>query len=133
MAMPDTDDQFASPNILVVEDDPSIRLLLAEELRDAGFVVIEAASADEALEYFLSHQPVDLVFTDVQMPGSIDGLELARRLHGLAPALPLIVTSGAIGRDTVDPAFRYIAKPYRMDDVRELVRSALNLPSRDHA
>ena len=65
-------------HVLIVEDDVLIRVLLADELRDAGLRVIEAANADEALSIFEAGAQVDLLFTDVQMPGSIDGVELGQ-------------------------------------------------------
>jgi len=112
-------------HVLIAEDDPSIRALLADDLRRAGLAVSEAASADEALQLYLSLDQVDLVFTDVQMPGSLDGLGLAARLTALDPTLPLIVTSGAVPQEAVNPAFGFIAKPYRMSNARRLVFSLL--------
>ena len=84
-------------HVLIVEDDVLIRVLLADELRDAGLRVIEAANADEALSIFEAGAQVDLLFTDVQMPGSMDGVELARRIKTIHPALPIILTSGNAG------------------------------------
>lgn len=66
------------PTVLVVEDDVLIRLSVADALRSAGLDVIEAATGDEALTVLASSATVDLVFTDIQMPGSTDGLELAQ-------------------------------------------------------
>src|ERR1700722_20133779 len=81
-------------NILVAEDDPVLRYTLAESLRLEGHDVMEAVSADEAATILASLAVVDLVITDVQMAGSMDGLELARRIRADRPSLPVIVVSG---------------------------------------
>lgn len=80
--------------ILVVEDDPLIRLSIAEELRDAGFEVIEAVDADEALELYEVLGPFSLVFTDVRMPGTINGIALADELRRRNPSMPILITTG---------------------------------------
>src|ERR1700675_3394458 len=80
--------------VLVVEDDVLIRLSVAEALRSAGLDVIEAATGDEALMVLGSSATVDLVFTDIQMPGSTDGLALAQIARQTRPSLKIIVTSG---------------------------------------
>lgn len=127
MAIPDPDDDPAPMHILVVEDEPLIRAVLADELRDAGFCVVEAANADEALDYVRSNQPFDLLFTDVQMPGTIDGLELARKLRQLHPSLPMIITSGAIAADQVKDGAQFLPKPYRQDAALALVFTVLGV------
>lgn len=80
--------------ILLVEDEVLIRFFLAEELRALGHVVLEAATADEALALLASGIEVDLLLTDVRMPGSLDGAALARRLRQDRPAMRIIVVSG---------------------------------------
>jgi CheY-like chemotaxis protein len=82
------------PTVLVVEDEFLIRMLVADELRSLGFAVIEAGSADEAFPILLSDAPVHVLFTDVRMPGSMDGVELARRARSARPAIRVIMTSG---------------------------------------
>ena len=113
--------------ILVVEDDVLMRTMIAEELRGAGLSVIEAASADEALSCFAAGAAIDLLFTDVQMPGSIDGLELARRVSRLRPALPVIVTSGA-GRPSAGVAGSFLPKPYDIERAVSTVLDMLGAP-----
>lgn len=130
MAMPDPDDDLWPIYILVVDDEPLVRLLLADTLRDAGFTVAEAASADEALTYCHAHQNVDLVFTDVQMPGSMNGIELVAALHDLNPFLPVIVTSGGVGREDV-PDVPFIAKPYELEKAQALVFATLKISPKD--
>ena len=83
--------------ILIAEDEVLTRMVLAEELRDAGFFVVEASNADDAIAYLRTDSQIDLVFSDIHMPGSIDGLELARRLRVEHPTLPVILSSGRQG------------------------------------
>jgi CheY-like chemotaxis protein len=84
----------ASASVLLVEDEALIRTVVAEGLRDEGFTVIEAANAAEALAVLASGLPVDLLFTDVRMPGTMDGLALARVVMRTRPDIGILVTSG---------------------------------------
>ena len=116
--------QAASPRarILIVEDEVLTRMALAEELRDAGYSVVEAANADAAMAYLNTTGQIDLVFSDVKMPGSMDGLELARRLSVEHPSLPVLLSSASSqGVDAV------ISKPYRMERVLSIISKALRL------
>ena len=94
-----------------------VRLIGSDTLTDAGFEVVEAGSADKALRILERHGEVDVLFTDIRMPGSMDGLELARVVHERWPAMKILVTSG----DTFPPSSaiaddgRFLAKPYRTD------------------
>jgi CheY-like chemotaxis protein len=116
--------QPASPlaRIVVVEDEVLTRMVLAEELRDAGYFVVEASNADDAMAYLQSGNQVDLVFSDIQLPGSMDGLELARRLRVERPSLPIILTSS---RRSPEGVAIFIAKPYRMERVISIISQAL--------
>jgi two-component system, response regulator PdtaR len=101
----------ASPvKVLVVEDEPLVRFTLAEELRGLDVSVIEAATADEAWQYLTNGAYVDLVFTDIQMPGSMNGLQFAARLRDEYPAIKVIVTSSTI--DAHEPFTPFVRKPY---------------------
>jgi CheY-like chemotaxis protein len=106
--------------VLVVEDDILVRLTAADYLRDAGYSVIEAANGAEALDVFASGEPVDVVFTDVQMPGAMDGLMLARWVRDHRPETEVLVTSGKSG-DGVSSGLiagdAFFPKPYRLDAV----------------
>ena len=109
------DSAAASRTILVVEDETLIRLLAADSLEESGYRVLEAADATEALRILEEHDEVDVLFTDVNMPGPLDGLDLAGMMHDRRPDLGLIITSG---RGTPDLArlpltSLYLAKPYR--------------------
>jgi CheY-like chemotaxis protein len=99
--------------ILVVEDESLIRLMVAEALRDAGFGVVEAGTADEALAILQNDAPVDLVFADVRMPGTMDGVALAGLLRITRPDLKIAVASG-YSPDWPSPnlADAFIGKPY---------------------
>ena len=80
--------------ILVVEDETLIRLWAADLLEENGFSVLEAEDADAALKVLESRPDVKLLFTDVQMPGSLNGMELAREVHARWPHILLVITSG---------------------------------------
>ena len=112
--------------VLLVEDEVLVRTPIAHRLRGAGFVVIEAANADEAWSYLRSGAPVNLVFSDIQMPGSMDGVELARRIREKFDHIVIILTSGkgALPPDP-DNDHHFIGKPYRSAHVVETVISLL--------
>jgi CheY-like chemotaxis protein len=114
------------PAVLVVEDDVLVRLAIADHLRDGRYAVIEAANAAEALEVFASGEPVDVVFTDVQMPGSMNGLLLALWLYQHHPRVQVLVTSGkndaAVSSGLVAEDL-FFAKPYRLEAVAARIRS----------
>jgi CheY-like chemotaxis protein len=116
--------QPASPRarILIVEDEVLTRMALAEDLREAGYAVVEAANADAAMVYLATGNQIDLVFADVQMPGSMDGLELARQLRIEHPSVPVILSSAS--SQAIDAV---IAKPYRMERVLSIISKALRL------
>ncbi|MFM9847496.1 MAG: response regulator [Hyphomicrobiaceae bacterium] len=115
-----------NPTVLVVEDDVLIRLSAADALRSAGFAVVEAATGDEAVAVLGSSAAVDVVFTDIQMPGSIDGLGLAQFVRQTRPDLKIVVTSGHApewpSRDLADV---FIGKPYSLDRVVERIKGLL--------
>ncbi|PNU06004.1 response regulator [Novosphingobium guangzhouense] len=85
--------------ILVVDDEPLLRMVLVDLFEDAGFRVEEAGDAGEALELLKAHPSIRIVVTDIQMPGSMDGLRLANYIHDAYPPIALIVCSGAISPD----------------------------------
>ena len=111
------------PIILVVEDDLLVRSVVAASLRDSGLEVIEANSADEALRVLQAEVPVDLVFSDINMPGSIDGVGLAQWLRRERPQARIILTSGTPPPDLGELG-PFLAKPY---DLGELERRILAL------
>jgi CheY-like chemotaxis protein len=113
------------PSILIVEDDPVLRFVLAEFLRSENHDVMEAASADEAVEILSSAAVVDLLITDVEMPGSMDGLALARRVRANRPSLPVIVVSGwgALPDLRGLGLSAFFRKPYDLDNVAAHIAS----------
>lgn len=114
--------------ILVVDDDVLLRLSVAYEFRAHGYTVIEAASADEALSILQSGAVVHAVFTDVRMPGSLDGIGLARRLHAEWPEIIVVLASGSAPR--VDLAQIKVAgffpKPYEPSCVMKLIAAVVD-------
>src|SRR5579871_6337555 len=85
-----------NPVILIVEDEFLLRMDSAEVIEDAGFAVIQAANADEAIAILTARPDVHVVFTDIQMPGSMDGLTLARFVRDRWPPIKIIATSGLV-------------------------------------
>ncbi len=98
--------------ILVVEDEPLVRLFAEEVLaEDGGYRVLAVSNADDALAVLKRHLDVALVFTDINMPGSMSGLDLAHRVHAVSPAIGLLVTSGAGLDGALPPGARFLEKP----------------------
>lgn len=102
------------PLVMVVDDEVLIRLVAVDMLRDAGFRVVEACSADEAIALLATDVAYDLIFTDVNMPGSIDGIGLVAYVKQRYPVVPVVVTSGgaAINELSKAGADAIIPKPY---------------------
>jgi two-component system, response regulator PdtaR len=119
-----------SIRVLVVEDETLIRMDAVEMLRRAGYDILEAANADEAIQMLEKHSDIRLVFTDIDMPGSMDGLKLSAAVMGRWPPVKIIATSGHLkvqaGDLPVDA--RFIAKPYQpaqiISAIRELTSAA---------
>ena len=86
----------STPVVLVVEDEMVLRMRAVDIVQDAGFVPIEAISADQALEILESRDDISLLFTDIQMPGSMDGLQLAHTTHSRWPHIKIILVSGQV-------------------------------------
>jgi two-component sensor histidine kinase/CheY-like chemotaxis protein len=84
------------PNVLVVEDEMVLRMRAVDIVEDAGFTPVEAANADQAIAILESRSDIDLLFTDIQMPGSMDGLKLAHAVHDRWPAIKIILVSGQV-------------------------------------
>ena len=113
--------------ILVVEDEPFIRMVAADVLAEQGRTVLEADCAEGALAVIEAEGRVDLLFTDINMPGDLDGLELAALAHDRQPDLKLIVTSGAqkMSEDDIPDHGTFIPKPYSSQDLTRLVAAKL--------
>jgi DNA-binding NtrC family response regulator len=117
--------------ILVVDDDALLRLTLSDYLQDHGFKVLEATTGDEALAIMAAPGfAVDLVFTDVMMPGVTDGIALAKWVVENQPAVPVIVTSGDAEKATaakdMGDGFQFLPKPYDLDQLAKQIRQTLD-------
>jgi two-component sensor histidine kinase/FixJ family two-component response regulator len=104
------------PNVLVVEDEMVLRIRAVDIVEDAGFNAVEAVSADEALTILESRSDISLLFSDIQMPGTMDGLKLARAVHERWPTMKIILVSGQVTPlDDEKPAeSRFFGKPLEM-------------------
>ncbi|MFO1026574.1 MAG: response regulator [Acetobacteraceae bacterium] len=134
---------LGAPSVLVVEDEWLLRNTVADYLRELDFVVAEADSADDALTRLQNGLSVDLIISDVKMPGRMDGIGLAGWLEANRPSLPVILASGTISlTDAHRPSnvWRYLEKPYNFQLLEEAVlelfalRRASNVPTQpEHA
>lgn len=113
--------------ILVVEDEPFIRMVAVDLLAEQGRVILEAGCVEEALAIIEAQGRIDLLFTDINMPGKLNGLDLAAIAHRQQPDLKLIVTSGAkkLAGDEIPDHGVFISKPYSTRDLTQLVESKL--------
>ncbi len=113
--------------ILVVEDEFLLRLDSAEIIEHAGFEVVQAANADEAIAILTARPDIHVVFTDIQMPGSMDGLKLAQAVRGRWPPIKIIATSGRLHLDEADlpEGGRFLPKPYSPSQVTGVLRELI--------
>jgi CheY-like chemotaxis protein len=113
--------------VLVVDDEAMLRFLATDVLEENGFQVLEAEDARAALKVLANHPDVRVLFTDVNMPGALDGLDLAREAHARWPDIKLVITSGRprpADKDIPDDG-RFVAKPYSPDSLVGEIRKAL--------
>jgi CheY-like chemotaxis protein len=111
-----------SVRVLLVEDEGIIRLMTTEMLEEEGFEVVEARDGDEAVRLLAQGEPFNVLFTDVQMPGILDGIGVAMHIRKLYPTIPVLVVSGYAAQLTarlgaLNPPAVFLGKPYDMDDV----------------
>ena len=118
-------ERAATPvSVLVVEDEVLISSLVADELSEHGFRVHEVTSGDEALRYIDSGADVDVLFTDINLPGAIDGAELAKRVSDKRPDLPIVYASGRYSPSTIGKLVTrsvFVPKPYVPSDICTLL------------
>jgi CheY-like chemotaxis protein len=115
----------AKRRVLLVEDEFLVRLTLSEALADEGLDVVEAVSGDEALPLLEADDQIILLLTDIQLPGKLNGLNLARLARRLRPDLPVIYMTGrpdTMAGLTVSERDAFIAKPYVPSEVTAAVR-----------
>jgi CheY-like chemotaxis protein len=113
--------------VLVVEDEALIRMDIADCLEDAGYAVMQASDADQAIRILEAHEEIRLVFTDVDMPGSMDGLRLAAYIRDRWPPIQLIVTSGHVPVVETDlpSGGRFFNKPYQGSHITDAIAEML--------
>lgn len=116
------------PIALVVDDEPLIRMDTSDIVSEAGFHVIEARTADEALAFLKEHNSLQLLFTDIQMPGAIDGVGLAQHVAKHWPHIKIIVASGAIVPPVgvLPDSVAFLNKPISADLVDETLHAFHN-------
>lgn len=117
---------MCSPQIavLVVEDESLVRLNIVAELEDSGLAVLEADNALDAIGILAAQPKVDVIFTDIDMPGDINGLQLARIVKLRYPAIQVIVTSGrrGVADHELPEAARFFPKPYSIANIVQAIR-----------
>lgn len=118
--------EASGASVLVVEDEPYIRMEAVDTFHDAGFTAFEAENADDAMSIMRSN-PVGAVFTDITMPGSMDGVALASKVKALWPKTQIIITSGLIklARKDLGKGIQFFPKPVRLPHVVDLMRRKL--------
>ena len=114
--------------ILVVDDELFIRVVAADILEDTGATVFEAGDAEEAIAMLDAHHDIALVFTDVNMPGEMNGVGLVASVHRTKPAIKWIVTSGRqhYRQDELPDDATFLAKPYRASELIKLATEKLD-------
>ena len=117
--------------VLLVEDEVLIRLMLAEALEDAGFGVLQAEDGDEAAGLIDASDEFDIMVTDIQMPGQLDGVKLGRRIRLKHPEIPIIYTTGrpeAVRELTrLGPNDAFVAKPYGPSEIVRMANRMLHM------
>ncbi len=113
--------------VLIVEDEALVRMVAADALADRGIIAWEAGNAVEALCVLNQHPAIGLLFTDVDMPGDMDGVALARLVHDVRPDIGLVITSGAtaIANDDLPERATFLGKPYPMDRMVQILETKI--------
>ncbi len=116
--------------VLVVEDEPITRMDVVEQLVEAGFTVFEAPDADRAIKILEANTAIRVLFTDVDMPGSMDGLKLAAAVRNRWPPIRIVVASGLrkVNLDALPHDSRFFSKPYNLNEVAATMRSMVQMP-----
>ena len=118
--------QRRNATVLVVEDEILVRDMIAEELRDAGFAVLEAADGEAASGLLAADGTVDVLFTDIRLPGQLDGWAIARRARQVSAALPVIYATGhTVDRSAEVPGAIFLSKPYEPSQVVAIIDKLL--------
>nr|WP_233348411.1 ATP-binding protein [Luteimonas sp. MC1572] len=136
--VPETDSSASAPDlcVLLVEDDAEVATLVEEMLRVIGYDVVHALSAKAALGALADRRRIDLVFSDIMMPGGTNGIELAREVRRRRPDLPVLLTSGfaeSTGTEAQALDIPVLRKPYAIEELRAAVRQQLGALATQHA
>ena len=117
----------ARPVVLVVEDEPILRMMAVDVVEDAGFEAVEATDADDAVRILERRLDIRVVFTDIDMPGGIDGMRLAATIRDRWPPIEIIITSGKRRPLPEDMPARgvFFPKPYKRHEVAQAMRRML--------
>ena len=117
--------------VLVVEDSPIIRMSAVDLVQFAGYEALEACNADEAIGILETRDDIDLVFTDVQMPGTMDGVKLSHYIRDRWPPVKLIVVSGAaiLEQSSLPGGSRFFQKPYDSNVITDTMARLLSSDS----
>jgi CheY-like chemotaxis protein len=112
------------PVVLIVEDEFLLRMDAVDMIAGAGFEVVEAANADQAIEILEARRDITVVFTDIQMPGSMDGLRLVQAIRGRWPPIKIVATSGRanVAETDLPEGGRFLPKPYSPLQVTVVLR-----------
>jgi len=123
-------DRDRNPVVLVVEDESLVRVTALAIVEESGFETIAACNADEAIRALETHDDIGAVFTDVHMPGQMDGIELAEVVRNRWPAVALLVTSGKgqVIESELPNGSRFLAKPYLPFQIQTVLRQLLERP-----
>lgn len=116
------------PSILMVEDEALLLLTVADDLRDSGFRVLEASNAAQAVKLLESDASIDILFTDIDMPGAMNGLSLSALVAGRWPPVKIVITSGKrpSGDRVMPPNATFISKPYEFSALAARLRKIAN-------
>jgi CheY-like chemotaxis protein len=113
------DHPVAPTTVLVVEDEMLLRMRAVDMVEDAGYISVEAVDAEAAFAILESRPGIGLLFTDIQMPGKMDGLQLAHAVHERWPAIKIILVSGQLklSESDIPPRSRFFGKPLQADEM----------------
>ena len=111
--------------VLVVEDDDTVAAMVSDMLQQMGCQPTRVANAAAALDALAEKSSYDLVFSDIVMPGSMNGVDLAHEIHRRDPIMPIVLTTGFSGQAQLDPDFPVLRKPYQFEDLETVVSQAL--------